>query len=430
MTLAGLVLALGDNGYVYAWLKHIMPWIGFARYPIKFVSIPVFTIPLLAACGLNIFQTTPAQSLKRNLRFLFIATAILLLMVILILATARWWLSPAYYNWQWMWQDGVLRTLFLIAIIGGLSGLSWVRKDRLRGLMGLAILALVGFDLITAGLRVNPTVVTKAFGPLELNMSFEPKHGTSRAMVSQQVASYLALAWTRNPLYYYVGLRGTLYENCNIPEDISKVDGFCSLNLRDELDIDAILYGLFLDLPLPNTSPTPLLDFLGVAQISATNNMFAWQERKSFLPLVTAGQQPIFADTAETIKKLGSTDFDPRHTVYLPLSARNEVTVTNASETKIIFQQFGAQQAHLTVEASAPALVVIAQAFYHNWHAYVDGKPVPILRANHAFQALGVRAGQHEITLRYEDWMFRLGAVISALTLLGCLTGLFQKARN
>ena len=157
--------------------------------------------------------------------------------------------------------------------------------------------------------------------------------------------------------------------------------------------------------------------------------IFAWQERKTFLPLATAGQRPIFAGDTETMEKLESADFDPRHTVYLPLSARSDVTVTNASEAKIIFQQFGAQQAHLTVEAPAPALVVIAQAFYHNWHAYVDGKPVPLLRANHAFQALEVPAGQHEITLRYEDWMFRLGAVISALTLLGCMTGLLMKPR-
>jgi uncharacterized membrane protein YfhO len=104
--------------------------------------------------------------------------------------------------------------------------------------------------------------------------------------------------------------------------------------------------------------------------------------------------------------------------------------VTNASEAKIISQQFAAQRLQLMVESPTPALVVIAQAFYHDWHAFVDGKPIPILRANHAFQALEVPAGQHEITLRYEDWAFRIGAAVSALTLLGCLTGLFMKPRH
>jgi hypothetical protein len=289
---------------------------------------------------------------------------------------------------------------------------------------------LIGFDLVTSGLYANPVVVTKAFGPLELNMSSRPKYGESRAMLSQQVSLYLLFAKTENPLYYYVGLRGALFENCNIPENIPKVDGFCSLHLKEEWDIDGIFYGVYRNNIRTNDPPVPLLDFLGVSQISASNTIFAWQERKSFLPLATAGQQPVFIGDAETLKKLDSSDFDPRHTVYLPLSARGEVTVTNASEAKIISQQFAAQRAQLTVEAPAPALVVIAQAFYHNWHAFVDGKPVSILRANRAFQALEIPAGQHEVVLRYEDRAFRIGTAVSVLTLLGCLTGLFVKPRH
>jgi hypothetical protein len=430
VTFAGLVLALGNDGYIYAWLKHIVPWIGFARYPIKFISIPVFTIPLLAAYGFNSFQGATSQNVKRSERVLFFAAAFLLLMVIIILATARWLLDPVF-DWQLTWRDAAFRAFFLIATVGAVSALIRIPPVRLRGFMGLAVLALVSFDLVTAGLRVNPTVVTKVFGPLELNMSSHPKYGESRAMLSEQISLYLEFARTENPLYYYMGFRGALFQNCNIPENIPKVDGFCSLHLKEEWDIDGIFYGKSLNEITTNVPlAPPLLDFLGVSQISASNTIFAWQERKSFLPLATAGQRPIFAGELEAYKKLGSEDFDPRHTVYLPLSARSKVTVTNASEAKIISQQFAAQKAQLTVESPAPALVVIAQAFYHNWRAFVDGKPVSILRANHAFQALEVPAGQHEITLRYEDWAFRIGAAVSALTLLGCLTGLFMKSRR
>ena len=426
LTLAGLALAMGDDGYVYAWLKHIVPWIGFARYPIKFVSIPIFTIPLLAACGINAVQVVTVQNRKGDGRDLVFIASGLLLAVVVILALARWLPYPGC-DWGMIWPDGLLRAFLLIALVGVIGFMRRVSTVRLRSLLGLAALALVGFDLVTAGMRVNPTVVTKAFGPLELNMTSRPEYGVSRAMLSQQVTSYLLLAWTKNPLYYLAGLRGALMENANIPEHIPKVDGFCSLHLKEEWDIDGIFYGIFFDQPKTKAPPEPLLDFLGVSQVSATNTIFAWQQRTTFLPMVTAGQRPIFAGDSETVEKLNRADFDPRHTVYLPLSARNDVTVSNASETKVIFQQFSAQQAHLTVEAPARALVVIAQAFYHNWHAYVDGKPVPLLRANHAFQAVEVPAGQHNIMLRYEDWMFRLGAAISALTLLGCLTGLFQK---
>ena len=186
VSLAGLVLALGNEGYVYAWLKHILPWIGFARFPIKFVSLPVFTIPLLAACGFNCFQDATFQKLKRNERLLLMVAAFLLLMVVCLLATARWWLAAAY-PWQWTWRDGFFRSLFLLSMVGCVSCLIRAPTTRLRGLMGLAVLVLIGFDLVTSGQHVNAVVVTKAFGPLELNMSSRPKLGESRAMLSRQV---------------------------------------------------------------------------------------------------------------------------------------------------------------------------------------------------------------------------------------------------
>ena len=46
--------------------------------------------------------------------------------------------------------------------------------------------------------------------------------------------------------------------------------------------------------------------------------------------------------------------------------------------------------------------------------------PVPLWRANHAFQAVQVPAGQHRVRLRYEDKRFQLGVWISGtLALLG-----------
>jgi hypothetical protein len=427
ITLVALVLALGDRAYVYAWLRQIIPWIGFARYPIKFVSIPVFTLPLIAAFGLNCFRDQTPQNLKRNERTLFVSTGFLLVSTVVILAVARWLPLRGYDYWPLSWPDGIWRAFFLIVVVGFVCALIRIPHSRLHALVAWAILAFTGFDLVTAGLRVNPTVVTKAFGPLELNMISRPECGQSRAMLSQQVNSYLLLAWTKNPLYYVAGLRGALMENCNIPENIPKVDGFCSLHLKDEWDIDGIFYGGYLDRPNSNAPPAPLLDFLGVSQISAANSIFAWQPRTTFLPLVTAGQKPVFATDNAAVQQLQGVDFDPRHVVYLPQSDRAEVGVTNASETKISSLHFGAQRVQFTAATPAPALVVVAQAYYHNWHACVDGRPVPLWRANHAFQALQVPAGQHEVTLRYVDGMFRLGATISAATLLGCLIGLLIK---
>src|SRR5207244_8571144 len=44
-----LVLALGDQGFLYPWLRKIIPEMSFMRFPIKFVVLTSFCVPLLAA---------------------------------------------------------------------------------------------------------------------------------------------------------------------------------------------------------------------------------------------------------------------------------------------------------------------------------------------------------------------------------------------
>jgi uncharacterized membrane protein YfhO len=69
-------------------------------------------------------------------------------------------------------------------------------------------------------------------------------------------------------------------------------------------------------------------------------------------------------------------------------------------------------------------MLVAAQTYHHVWHAYVDGRPVRLWRANEAFQAVVVPAGTHQVQLIYKDRRFQLGTVISLTALLACLGGL------
>ncbi|MBI5801736.1 MAG: YfhO family protein, partial [Verrucomicrobia bacterium] len=75
----------------------------------------------------------------------------------------------------------------------------------------------------------------------------------------------------------------------------------------------------------------------------------------------------------------------------------------------------------IEAEAAAPTVVVIAQNFYPSWHATVNGQPAPVLRANHAFQAIPIPAGKSTVRLDYVDWPFRIGASISLATMLVCV---------
>jgi len=417
---AGLVLALGNAGYVYGWIKQVLPLISFARYPVKLIALPVFAIPLLAAYGINNLQSAPTASVRRDERILVILGVGMLLVAVGTLCAAHRF-PKAEESWTVTWQSALGRMIFMTSLIGCVVALLRAHTTRRRGWLSLAIVAIVGLDLGTAGMRLHPTVDKRAFGPLEFNMSFRPRLGESRALVSRQAAALLNRAVTADLVAFCVAMRGSLYQNNNLLENIPKVGGFCSLHLKEQTEIDSVLGGG------TNALAAPLADFLGVAQISDPNSIFAWQSRSNYLPLVTAGQRPVFAGDAETLKALAAADFEPRRIVYLPADAQSELAVTNSSDAKITSTQWAAQRVQVSVGSASPALVVVAQSFYHNWHASVDGRPAKLWRANHAFQAVEVPPGRHEVTLVYRDRAFQLGVLVSSLALVVSLVLLIRR---
>ena len=64
------------------------------------------------------------------------------------------------------------------------------------------------------------------------------------------------------------------------------------------------------------------------------------------------------------------------------------------------------------------SVAVIAQSFFHNWEARVNGERAPLLRANHAFQGLELPAGESVVELAYVDKWFRTGLWITGTTML------------
>ncbi len=84
----------------------------------------------------------------------------------------------------------------------------------------------------------------------------------------------------------------------------------------------------------------------------------------------------------------------------------------------------------VTLEASmaADGLVVLLDRDYPGWQARIDGRPAPILRANHLFRAVPVPAGEHKVTFSFSPRSLVLGAMGSILALTGIL-GLFALDR-
>jgi len=67
-------------------------------------------------------------------------------------------------------------------------------------------------------------------------------------------------------------------------------------------------------------------------------------------------------------------------------------------------------------------VLLIRNPWDPDWHATVDGRPVPLLRADYFLQAVAVGAGRHTVVLAYDDpWIRRglIGSAASVALLLG-----------
>jgi hypothetical protein len=432
LVLLGAVLALGDCTLLYGAVRACVPGIGFLRYPVKAVILVLALAPLLAAFGVmglaggsgGPLTPSPLPIGGGRVRGWYeIGAAVVLLL--LIAAIVGWdWRSPIGDEaWRATWQSGLLRAAFLVLIV--LLGAAMLKaRGGWRTLLAFLLLIAFWLDLVTHVPNQNPTVPPSVYAPglatAKLPWNPTPKLGVSRVMLSpagRDIVRFAVPGLERN----YERSRLAAYPNCNLLDGVPEVDGFFSLTPREISRVTALPY------EQRDRSFSPLLDFMGVSQVTAGGSATDWVTRPTAMPIVTAGQQPVFADDSAAFAALCQTNLDLRRIVYLPPEARATVSAGPQPAARARVTEFGNQTVSLRTEAPAPFLVVIAQGYYPAWKAYVDGRPVRVWRANYAFQAVEVPAGEHQVRLHYEDKMLLAGAVLSALGLVGC-AGLWLNA--
>jgi hypothetical protein len=342
-----------------------------------------------------------------------------------------------FFAWKFPFQsddvhatllNGLSRAVFLILTGAVLVALTRDFKSPLLRCAPLALIFVAWLDVLTHEPAQNPTVPPGAFelnlARTRLAMNPQPELGGSRAMVSPKAFMDFIHITLSDPKNNFLAKRLGYCADCNTLDAVPKADGFFSLTPRESDGLISLLYGA------TNADFPKLDDFMGVSQITAPDEFFHWQARTNFLPLVTAGQKPIFLDDAKTLQALAQNDFEGGKMVFLTPEAKSLVTVSNQTSAKILNQKFGTQSVTAEVEAAEPSLVVVAQTYYHDWRVEVDGQPVQLLRANYAFQAFQVPAGTHKIRLAYEDRAFEIGAAISGVAWLGSFSALLLLRRR
>ncbi len=417
-----LILALGDDGHLFTWLKKLIPQLGLMRFPIKFVLPVVFILPLLAGYGFAWCRSLPAPAQSRGRRSLLLISVILLALLAVIGWFAYRYPAPRE-EWALTVRNALERAVFLGVIVGMVLGFPWAERFRHRWWLGVALLFTLALDIHTHAPNLQPTAPRSIYTPglIRAHGKFDPplQHGVARAMESDAAVRKMYFRSLTTPVEDYLGRRLALHSNCNLLDDFPKLNGFYSLFLKEADRVNLLFHAR----TNANIPVEPFLDFLNVAHVTARGEITEWTRRPGFMSLATIGQQPIFADPETTFQALTNAAVDFRRVVYLPRDAQAAFRPGRPTEARIHSSRFSAHRVRLETEATDATVVVVAQNYYHPWKAYVDGAATPLWRANYAYQALAVPAGRHRIELVYEDRLFWAGAAISGLSLAGCLAG-------
>jgi hypothetical protein len=133
---------------------------------------------------------------------------------------------------------------------------------------------------------------------------------------------------------------------------------------------------------------------------------------KSYLPRAFFVNRYEVAQPIQILNKMKNAEFNPIDVLFLEDTLKVKIDPpTQDAFVKILEYQI--QKVKLKAKATGNNLLFISDTWYPKWKCFIDGKEVPILKANYVFRAVVVPEGEHEILFVYKDDKFELGSRVS-----------------
>ncbi len=147
-----------------------------------------------------------------------------------------------------------------------------------------------------------------------------------------------------------------------------------------------------------------------------SRNPFRLYERSGGMPRAYYVPEGIIVQSAdEALARLSRHDFDPSTQVVLEEPAVPRGTAAGGNRTgRATIQILEPERVVVDVATDKPGYLVLTDAYYPGWNAYIGERQVPIMRANYLFRAVALGAGATRVTFRFEPRSLYAGSALSA----------------
>jgi hypothetical protein len=138
------------------------------------------------------------------------------------------------------------------------------------------------------------------------------------------------------------------------------------------------------------------------------------------LPRATiVGQYGVAAVDTTIIDSVSAGTHDAGTFTWLEKDPR--LTLGPVEGARAVIARYGLNDVTIETDSPGPGLLRLADLWYPDWVAEVDGKPVEILRADYALRAVPIPAGHHRVEFHYRSPAIRAGLTLSLTSLVVAL---------
>ena len=143
-------------------------------------------------------------------------------------------------------------------------------------------------------------------------------------------------------------------------------------------------------------------------------------ENQLALPRATVvGSWRVFPGTPAILDSVADGGHDPAGFAFL--EKEPGIAPADVSGATATISSYRLNDLAVDVSTPAEALLRVADLWYPDWTATVDGRPAEVLKADYLLRAVVVPAGQHKVAFRFESKAVRNGLFLSLASLAACL---------
>ncbi|HPP87481.1 MAG TPA: YfhO family protein, partial [bacterium] len=428
MILVSLFMAFGKYNPLFIIPYKFIPGVSYFRAPQRYLLIYIFAVSIFSAYSINFILKNKFEISKRKFLILFAAAILSLAFIIYVNVFKNNCEKIILSFYEYIHNAGFKRSWLLHSLNNGLSkNFNLTLTNAMFKFFSVVVIAALGITIIKRYKDRKNYIFIIFFvvlliellplNKLLLNMSLRKFndmliHKRLFEQISNdnenfRVHSVFSCGYSQHITFNQqdiLGRTATMYD------DYQTFLGSFGLRALELMNVKYIFANKDWFLDIYNNTNT----YLYYTDIETGNRLLI---PKNYKPRIYGINEIIFAENKkdELLKISQNINNHNYDIAVLPSNYKNDFSnlIFNPENLKIQNVKVNFNSIYFEAAAQTEQFVILSELFYDDWHCYINGKKMPIYRANYVFRSLKLPPGKNSVILKYKPYYFFYFCIIS-----------------